>query len=58
MAELPNDLKTEMMIEIYKDVLMQSKFIRENLSDQCINKLCLRVKELKLSPDETLFEKG
>jgi CRP-like cAMP-binding protein len=43
---------------MYKKILLRSKLLRENISDECLNKLCLCVQEQQLSPDEILFEKG
>jgi len=45
MTDLAPDLKKEVLIDIYKATLTKSKFFRENLSDDCINRLCLYVKE-------------
>jgi CRP-like cAMP-binding protein len=46
------------MIDIYKKILMKSHLLKDNFSDSMINKLCLRVKEKKLVPDESLFSQG
>jgi hypothetical protein len=45
MKDLAPDLKREVLIDIYKGTLLKSKFFRENLSDDCIDRLCLFVKE-------------
>ena len=53
--ELSSDLKCEVLVDIYKKILTKSKFFRENLSEQCVNALCLSIKEQRFSPDETVF---
>lgn len=37
MHELPEELKMNVMVDLYKRVLKLSKFLRENLSDECLN---------------------
>ncbi len=45
MKDLAPEIKKEVLVDFYKDILMKSKFFRENLTGPCINRLCLFVKE-------------
>jgi CRP-like cAMP-binding protein len=51
-------LKEEVLIDIYKRVLKKSKFLRENFTEQTINKLCTRIKEKKFVPEEVIIQQG
>jgi len=53
---LTKNLKEEVLVDIYKKILKRSRFLRENFSDQTINKLCLYVKEKKFAPEEKIFD--
>lgn len=58
MSNLGKNLKEEVLIDIYKKILMKSHLLRDNFSEETIHKLCVRVKEKKIVPDEKVFSRG
>jgi hypothetical protein len=51
-------LKEEVLVDIYKKILKKSHLIQDNFTEKTINKLCIRIKEQKIVPDEIIFSKG
>lgn len=45
-----------MRIDLYSKYLANVSFIRDGLSEQTLNKLCMVIKERKLQPDEIIFK--
>ena len=43
--ELSEDLKQEVLVDIYKKHLFKARFFREGMSQDCVNKMCLYVRE-------------
>ncbi|CAK62193.1 unnamed protein product (macronuclear) [Paramecium tetraurelia] len=48
--KLSGSLKQEVLIDIYKPILMKSKFLKENIPDYLINNLCQRIKQATFAP--------
>lgn len=46
------------MVDFYKKTLKNSKLLREFISEDCLNELCLIVKEQKFQPDDAIFKAG
>lgn len=55
---LTKSLKEEVLIDIYKKHLKKSRFLRDNFSEETINKFCLRIRERKYTPEEKIFHQG
>ena len=58
MGNLTKKLKEEVLIDIYSNILRNSRLIGENFSQKILNTLCLKVKEKKYTPEEEIFSKG
>jgi len=58
MSQLTKHLKEEVLIDIYKKTLKSSRLLRENFSEQTLNRLCIYIKEKKFAPEEIVFTKG
>ncbi|CAD8091549.1 unnamed protein product [Paramecium primaurelia] len=56
--QLTKHLREEVLIDIYSKTLTQSRFLRENFSDETIHRLCQIVKETKLYPEQLLFQRN
>jgi potassium voltage-gated channel Eag-related subfamily H protein 5 len=50
------ELQGEVRIDLYAKHLQNVNFIRDGLSEQTLNKLCMAVRERKLQPDEIVFK--
>ncbi|CAD8143061.1 unnamed protein product [Paramecium pentaurelia] len=48
--KLSGSLKQEVLIDIYKPILMKSKFLKENIPEYLINNLCQRIKQATFAP--------
>lgn len=46
------------MTDLYGKILRNSRFLRENFLNETIDNLCLFIKEKKLLPEESLFQKS
>lgn len=58
MIHLSGNLNREVKIDFYRNLLMNSKLIRQNFSPQFIDKLCILVKEQSFVPEETISIEG
>ncbi|CAD8147087.1 unnamed protein product [Paramecium octaurelia] len=56
--QLTKHLREEVLVDIYSKTLTQSRFLRENFSDETIHRLCQIVKETKLYPEQLLFQRN
>ncbi|CAD8200952.1 unnamed protein product [Paramecium octaurelia] len=56
--QLTKHLREEVLIDIYRKTLQQSRFLRENFSEEILNRLCQIVKETKLYPEQVLFQRN
>ncbi|CAD8180977.1 unnamed protein product [Paramecium pentaurelia] len=56
--QLTKHLREEVLIDIYSKTLKQSRFLRENFSEEILNRLCQIVKETKLYPEQVLFQRN
>ncbi|CAD8049316.1 unnamed protein product [Paramecium sonneborni] len=48
--KLSGSLKQEVLIDIYKPILMRSKFLKENIPENLINNLCQKIKQATFAP--------
>ncbi|CAD8133742.1 unnamed protein product [Paramecium octaurelia] len=48
--KLSGSLKQEVLIDIYKPILLKSKFLKENIPENLINNLCQRIKQATFAP--------
>ena len=58
MSQLTKHLKEEVLVDIYKKTLKQSRLLRENFSEATIDRLCIFIKEKKFAPEEIVFSRG
>ncbi|CAD8064276.1 unnamed protein product [Paramecium sonneborni] len=58
MIHLSGNLNKEVKIDFYKNLLQNSKLIRQNFSQQFIEKLCILVKEQTFVPEEIISIQG
>jgi hypothetical protein len=58
MSQLTKHLKEEVLVDIYKKTLRQSRLLRENFSEQTLDRLCIFIKEKKFAPEEIVFQRG
>ncbi|CAD8060203.1 unnamed protein product [Paramecium primaurelia] len=58
MIHLSGNLNKEVKIDFYKNLLQNSKLIRQNFSQQFIEKLCILVKEQTFVPEEIISVEG
>ncbi|CAD8066524.1 unnamed protein product [Paramecium primaurelia] len=56
--QLTKHLREEVLTDIYSKTLKQSRFLRENFSEEILNRLCQIVKETKLYPEQVLFQRN
>ncbi|CAD8171955.1 unnamed protein product [Paramecium octaurelia] len=56
--QLTKHLREEVLVDIYSKTLTQSRFLRENFSDETLHRLCQIVKETKLYPEQLLFQRN
>ncbi len=54
MGLLTKHLNEEVFVEIYQNILLRSRFLKEIFCEETIKKLCLAVKEKKVAPDELI----
>jgi CRP-like cAMP-binding protein len=48
----------ELLLDIYKNVILRSRFLKDTLSNECLNKLALIVKDKTYQPEELIFSKN
>lgn len=58
MSNLTKRLKEEVLIDIYRKTLTESRFLGNNFSQQLLNQLCLIIREKKFAPEEEIFSRG
>ncbi|CAD8145901.1 unnamed protein product [Paramecium octaurelia] len=58
LVHLSGNLNKEVKIDFYKNLLQNSKLIRQNFSNQFIEKLCILVKEQTFVPEEIISIEG
>ncbi|KRX09684.1 Cyclic nucleotide-binding protein [Pseudocohnilembus persalinus] len=56
--KLPDHLKERVKYEANSQIIDKSKLFFGQFSDNCLNKLCMKFKEYRISKNEILFEQG
>ncbi|KRX03437.1 Cyclic nucleotide-binding protein [Pseudocohnilembus persalinus] len=58
LLEIPKNIREEVLMEFYSNILMKCKVLKRTFSKKFIQKLSLKMREIQLCPQEELYKSG